>query len=432
MLPVIVLAPRRVAGVAGAGRRSAAGPRRGRRDEDRRRARQLWRGRQGVHWGLEAALTLIGAEARGPGLMHTAAALRRPSAAWCPALRRPPLRNSAVPHACICVPRPAGRVGGRGAASWHDLPGFSLWRPPLAHPVLHRRPASRHRCLLRLLRHGAAGRARRVPDGGAALSGLRASQSALRRHAVGGRSREYMRGVGDAVVASQRAECRQLNRRRRLDAAGRPRCALCCRQPRSNGPCTCLPPGPAQREDYGPAQPDWYLLQFKNCTNCSLSGGGTIDGRGRRWVLPPEPGGAQQQQHQWTGVQLGGGWRRSGTRQLQSQRLGTAAEAEEAEAQRGGAKALPGGRRRVRNWADPSCLKPEECRWDWGCSCCCQVRLKPLWQARRVPSHLHLRRRCSRLPGTATCVPLLPRRAAAGRAWWAWWIHGTSASPACA
>ncbi len=78
-----------------------------------------------------------------------------------------------------------------------------------------------------------------------------------------------------------------------------------------------------QREDYGATQPDWYLLRFHNCTNCSLSGGGRVDGRAQRWVLPQ----AQRAQD----AQQAAGWAGS-------------------------------GRKAVRNWDDPSCAKPEECR----------------------------------------------------------------------
>lgn len=73
-----------------------------------------------------------------------------------------------------------------------------------------------------------------------------------------------------------------------------------------------------QREDYGAAQPDWYLLRFHNCTGCSLSGGGRVDGRAQHWVLP--------------------------------------------EARRA-AGVAGAGRKAVRNWGDPSCAKTEECRY---------------------------------------------------------------------
>eukprot|EP00887_Chlorella_sp_A99_P003216 scaffold9.g3216.t1 len=71
----------------------------------------------------------------------------------------------------------------------------------------------------------------------------------------------------------------------------------------------------AQRRDYGASQAEWYALYFLNCTSCSLSGGGTIDGQGRAFV-EPQP---------WAAVR------------------------------RAGRKALG-------NWADPSCSKPSECR----------------------------------------------------------------------
>lgn len=39
-----------------------------------------------------------------------------------------------------------------------------------------------------------------------------------------------------------------------------------------------------QRSDYGPTQDSWYLLRFHECFNCSLSGGGTLDGSAPSWV----------------------------------------------------------------------------------------------------------------------------------------------------
>jgi len=38
------------------------------------------------------------------------------------------------------------------------------------------------------------------------------------------------------------------------------------------------------REDYPGPQPFWYLLNFNDCHNCSLSGAGTIDGQARRYI----------------------------------------------------------------------------------------------------------------------------------------------------
>lgn len=79
-------------------------------------------------------------------------------------------------------------------------------------------------------------------------------------------------------------------------------------------------PHPLQRHDYGAAQSDWYLLRFHNCSGCSLSGGGQVDGQAQLWVLPPPP--QERQPAGWAGS----------------------------------------GRKAVRNWDDPSCAKPEECR----------------------------------------------------------------------
>jgi len=38
------------------------------------------------------------------------------------------------------------------------------------------------------------------------------------------------------------------------------------------------------RKDYPGPQPSWYLLHFLRCKNCSLSGGGTVDGQARLYV----------------------------------------------------------------------------------------------------------------------------------------------------
>ncbi|KFM29354.1 putative polygalacturonase [Auxenochlorella protothecoides] len=64
-----------------------------------------------------------------------------------------------------------------------------------------------------------------------------------------------------------------------------------------------------KRSDYGPTQPDWYLIALRNCTGCSLRGGGTLDGDARAWDKVRAP-----------------------------------------------------GRRALVDWADPSCPVPSECR----------------------------------------------------------------------
>jgi hypothetical protein len=55
-----------------------------------------------------------------------------------------------------------------------------------------------------------------------------------------------------------------------------------------------IPPGVAlqastRREDYPGPQSEWYLLHFRNCTGCSLSGGGAVDGRARAWIVGRRP-----------------------------------------------------------------------------------------------------------------------------------------------
>lgn len=109
------------------------------------------------------------------------------------------------------------------------------------------------------------------------------------------------------------------------------------------------PTGLLQRQDYPGGQPDWYLLRFRNCTGCSLSGGGTLDGGGRRWVLPQ----ARRQQQRKERVPAPGGWAQ-GRRQ-------------DADAPR----------KAVRNWRDPSCRRAEECRCAAvpALAACCQPRL---------------------------------------------------------
>jgi hypothetical protein len=51
-----------------------------------------------------------------------------------------------------------------------------------------------------------------------------------------------------------------------------------------------IPPGVAleastRREDYPGPQSEWYLLHFRNCTGCSLSGGSAVDDRARAWIV---------------------------------------------------------------------------------------------------------------------------------------------------
>ncbi|KAK9785435.1 hypothetical protein WJX73_005867 [Symbiochloris irregularis] len=45
-----------------------------------------------------------------------------------------------------------------------------------------------------------------------------------------------------------------------------------------------------KREDFGPTQATWYLVMFDQCTDCSITGKGRLDGRGRAWVTGRDPG----------------------------------------------------------------------------------------------------------------------------------------------
>lgn len=121
-----------------------------------------------------------------------------------------------------------------------------------------------------------------------------------------------------------------------------------------------LPPGVtllagAARGDYAATQPDWYLLQFRNCSGCALSGGGAVDGRARLWVLQ-EP--EMQQTGHASGFLSNQGLQRvavaAGGRQLAGERRCVPS--------RGGLQPPRMPRKAVRNWRDASCSKPEECR----------------------------------------------------------------------
>ncbi|KAI3429230.1 hypothetical protein D9Q98_005329 [Chlorella vulgaris] len=132
-----------------------------------------------------------------------------------------------------------------------------------------------------------------------------------------------------------------------------------------------------QRRDYPPTgQPDWYLLRFFDCSGCSLTGGGTVDGQARAWVLSDRQQAAsprQQQQQQLQarpaadsftlGVERGGP--DSTSRRLTSAQAHLQQQQQQRQAS-GSSRVLPPPpdipRKAVRNWADPSCLKPEECR----------------------------------------------------------------------
>lgn len=100
-----------------------------------------------------------------------------------------------------------------------------------------------------------------------------------------------------------------------------------------------LRPQSLQRDDYpATGQDSWYLLRFVGCSKCSLSGGGTIDGGARKWVLPKQPGGSEG-------------------RRLRELAVGPASlnAAEEARPEDQRPKA-------VHNWDDPSCSDPTQCR----------------------------------------------------------------------
>ena len=39
-----------------------------------------------------------------------------------------------------------------------------------------------------------------------------------------------------------------------------------------------------QREDYLPNFWDWYVVYMRNCTGCSFTGAGRVDGQAKLWV----------------------------------------------------------------------------------------------------------------------------------------------------
>lgn len=123
------------------------------------------------------------------------------------------------------------------------------------------------------------------------------------------------------------------------------------------------------RGDYGPSQPDWYLLHFRNCSGCALSGGGAVDGRARLWVLPQQTQSVFQLQEHEGQPESQQAWdvgsilpcpqqqhasSKGGGRRLAGERRGSAAL--------GGLPPPCTPRKTVRNWRDASCPKPEECR----------------------------------------------------------------------
>lgn len=111
----------------------------------------------------------------------------------------------------------------------------------------------------------------------------------------------------------------------------------------------------AQRQDYPGGQASWYLLDFSHCHRCSLSGAGTVDGGGRKWVLPTPP------RRHLKGLELGPGDSGSASSD-------------------GGSSSKEPATKAVRNFDDPSCPNRQECRcadeaglvgvWHMPAACC--------------------------------------------------------------
>ncbi|KAL4420640.1 hypothetical protein ABPG75_010296 [Micractinium tetrahymenae] len=121
-----------------------------------------------------------------------------------------------------------------------------------------------------------------------------------------------------------------------------------------------------QRGDYPGGQEAWYLLRFDRCSKCSVTGGGAIDGNARKWVLAapltaaaantagPEPASGDPAQAS------------SGARALLAAQQEQPALSLELEAAENGGAGAQGYRepptKAVRNWDDPSCPDPQQCR----------------------------------------------------------------------
>ena len=86
----------------------------------------------------------------------------------------------------------------------------------------------------------------------------------------------------------------------------------------------------------------------RRCDKCSLSGEGTIDGRARHWVLASRAGAGGRAGRQVQAAELLRG-------EASLSVLGEEAAAV-------GVSGEDSPRKTVRNWQDPSCPKPEECR----------------------------------------------------------------------
>lgn len=143
------------------------------------------------------------------------------------------------------------------------------------------------------------------------------------------------------------------------------RCCSCPGHPAlaARSPC------PEQRSDYPGGQEDWYLLRFDRCSKCSLSGDGTIDGAARKWVLGGAPNAtvdAAEDAAAATSAGFAASEGSTGTRALLATQHEQPALSLVQEAAEGGE---PGGlderdppTKAVRNWDDPSCTDPRQCR----------------------------------------------------------------------
>lgn len=142
--------------------------------------------------------------------------------------------------------------------------------------------------------------------------------------------------------------------------------------------CPSLCRSTPQREDYPGGQQGWYLLQFRNCSGCSLSGGGVLDGGAQAWVVQaraPAPAARS-----WAS---GTGAAEQRQEEQRQQRRGPGAWAQ----------ARPDAdapRKVVRNWRDASCAKADECRCTLHpaaslLAACCRSFCLPLCLAAAVP-----------------------------------------------